>query len=121
MREELLLIKRNNEPFKGSWALPGGFVDADEDLEDAARRELMEETGVKINVMLQIGAFGKPGRDPRQRTVSIVYMTDVDTTVKASAGDDAGDAQWFDVNDLPPTAFDHQEIIDHAKEQRLKL
>jgi 8-oxo-dGTP diphosphatase len=111
---ELLLIKRGNEPFKGKWALPGGFVEVDEDLPQAARRELYEETAIEAGPMQQLGAYGKPGRDPRQRTVSVVFVTRVDTDVRALAGDDAADLQWFSIDGLPQTAFDHQVIINDA-------
>ncbi|HLA56130.1 MAG TPA: NUDIX hydrolase [Flavobacterium sp.] len=111
---ELLLIKRKNEPFKGSWALPGGFVEEDEDLQDAAHRELLEETGVKIETSVQLKAFGKPGRDPRQRTVAVAFMAFVDGNTIAKAADDAAEAAWFPVNKLPELAFDHLEIINFA-------
>ena len=111
----ILLIQRKNEPFKGQWALPGGFVEDDEDLLPAAIRELEEETGMKLNNMEQLGAFGKPGRDPRGRTVTIAYYTTVDAKAHKIAGaDDAADARWFDIKKLPAIAFDHNEIIDLA-------
>lgn len=112
---QLLLVQRKNEPFKGMWALPGGFVEDDEDLEPAARRELQEETGMQLPHMQQLYAIGTPGRDPRFRTVSVVFYAMVDATkhnVKGS--DDAADAQWFDVKKLPPLAFDHKQVIEFA-------
>ena len=110
---KLLLIRRRNDPFKGTWALPGGFVDEDEDLEKAAIRELFEETGMQIENLQQIAAFGKPGRDPRGHTVSIAYFG-VATGDTVQAGDDADEAEWFAINDLPDLAFDHGEIISFA-------
>jgi len=110
----LLLIKRKNEPFKNAWALPGGFVEEEEDLETAAKRELQEETGVIINQMEQLKAFGIPGRDPRQRTVSIAFMAFADDTHVAKAADDAAEADWFPIDDLPELAFDHLQIINFA-------
>ncbi|RKY25231.1 MAG: NUDIX hydrolase [Planctomycetota bacterium] len=113
---KLLLINRKNEPFKGKWALPGGFVDIDEELEDAAARELAEETGL-INVQLeQMHTFGKVGRDPRGRQITIVFMgiaTEGLNNIKA--GDDAAKAQWFDIKKLPEDmAFDHSEVAEFA-------
>jgi len=112
--KQLLLIKRKNEPFKDCWALPGGFVDENEDLETAAKRELEEETQVKINALEQIGAYGKPFRDPRGHMVSIAYFGRVNDDVIAKASDDAKEVNWFSITDLPPLAFDHQEIISDA-------
>lgn len=112
---QILLIKRGKPPFEGHWALPGGFMDYDEEIETAAYRELEEETSVTGIKLEQIGAFGKVGRDPRGRTVSIVYRGIVDPAqVKVQAGDDAKEAEWFNINNLPPLAFDHGEIVDFA-------
>jgi 8-oxo-dGTP diphosphatase len=111
---KILLIKRLKDPYKDCWALPGGFVDENEDLEDAAKRELFEETSVKVDQLTQIGAFGKPFRDPRHHTVSIAFYGEVDENTIAMASDDAKDAYWFQLDDLPELAFDHQEIIDKA-------
>lgn len=111
---KILLIKRLKEPFKDCWALPGGFVDENEDLEDAAKRELEEETSVKVNSLEQIGAFGKPFRDPRSHTVSVAYFGTVPENTIAIASDDAKEAYWFPINDLPELAFDHKEIIEKA-------
>lgn len=110
----LLLIRRKNEPFKDLWALPGGFVDENEDLEKAAIRELEEETQIKVKALEQIGAFGKPFRDPRGHTVSIAYFGFVPDDTIAVAADDAKEAQWFPVNQLPQLAFDHSVIIEAA-------
>lgn len=111
----VLLIQRNNEPFKGTWAIPGGFVDDGEKLEDAVKRELLEETGVVLNNLKQFHTFGDPDRDPRKRIVSVAYYTLVDkSTIKIKAADDAADAQWFKINSLPVLAFDHAKILDMA-------
>src|SRR5690606_23703965 len=112
---EILLIRRGREPYKGNWALPGGFVETDEDLPDAAASELLEETGVQAGKMEQLGAFGKPGRDPRQRTVSNAFLGFADAGTAIMAGDDADRAEWFGIEDLPETAFDHAEIIASAR------
>ena len=112
--ERLLLIQRKNEPYKGMWALPGGFVDENEDLESAAHRELKEETSIEVAQLTQIKAFGRPGRDPRQHTVSIAFAGVAAENVLVKAADDAKEARWFDRNDLPELAFDHLEIISEA-------
>lgn len=110
-RVEVLLIKRAREPFKGLWALPGGFVDENESLEDAAARELLEETGLHRIHLDQIGAFGDPGRDPRGHTVSVVFAAAVDRRIDAHAADDASDAAWHSARRPPQLAFDHQKIL----------
>lgn len=112
--EEILLIKRLNEPFKDYWALPGGFVDENEDLEEAAHRELKEETNLEVEDLYQLGAFGAPGRDPRGRMISIAYLGYSSDVENAKAMDDAKELKWFKINDLPKLAFDHKEIIDLA-------
>jgi len=114
---ELLLIKRKNDPFKGKWALPGGFVDEGEDLIVAAQRELLEETGLKVTQLEQLGAFGKPGRDPRQHTVSIAYTGFSEENAEVSGADDADEAKWFSVKNLPELAFDHSDIVTLAIEK----
>lgn len=111
----VLLIQRKYDPFKGCWALPGGFVLNDESLEEAVERELNEETGVKINYLEQLYTFGKPDRDPRGRVVSVAYFGLVrPNTFHISASTDAEEVQWFDINSLPKISFDHQKIIDMA-------
>lgn len=111
----LLLIQRDKPPFEGSWALPGGFVDIDEPLETAAHRELEEETGIRDIWLQQFHTFGKPGRDPRGRTISVVYSGFMDhNSQQAMAGSDARNARWFDILHLPELAFDHHEIIHRA-------
>jgi 8-oxo-dGTP diphosphatase len=112
---QVLLIERGNAPFKGHWALPGGFVDIDEDLEACATRELAEETGVEDIYLEQLATFGKPGRDPRERVISVAYLALApETALAVQAGDDAAAAAWFPVKALPALAFDHAEIIAMA-------
>lgn len=113
---KIALVERKNEPFKGHWALPGGFVDQDEDLPDAAKRELQEETGLVVDKTQQIGTFGKPGRDPRGHTISVVYLSQIYGEKDLIANDDAAKAEWFDIKDLPKLAFDHSEIVNFAKQ-----
>lgn len=117
-KNTILLIKRKKDPYKDCWALPGGFVEENEDLELAAKRELVEETSVVIENLEQIGAFGKPYRDPRHHTISIVYYGNVPEDTIAIAADDAKEANWFSIDDLPVLAFDHQEIIQKALEKQ---
>lgn len=111
---KILLIERKNNPFAGCWALPGGFVDENEDLPDAAARELREETSLTGIALNQIGAFGRPGRDPRGHTITVAYWGYTDNPQLASAADDAKTLRWFPTNNLPPLAFDHAEIIAEA-------
>ncbi|WP_058556805.1 NUDIX domain-containing protein [Thiohalocapsa sp. ML1] len=112
---QLLLIRRRNPPFAGAWALPGGFVDIDEDLDACAARELAEETGVVGVYLEQLYTFGTPGRDPRERIISVAYLAMAPAaTVAVQAGDDAADAAWFRLDALPPLAFDHADIIAKA-------
>ena len=115
---EILLIKRKNKPFEGAWAFPGGFVDENEGLEDAARRELMEETCLEAGKLEQSGAFGQPGRDPRGHTISIVFTGRVIDSRKLQAADDATEARWFSLKDLPELAFDHQEILEYFNKKQ---
>lgn len=112
---KVLLIKRKNDPFKHQWALPGGFVEEDEDLETAAKRELKEETGVNVDSMEQVKAFGKPGRDPRGRMISIAFLSRIFCEEELNASDDALEASWYDIDHLPELAFDHNEIISAAR------
>ncbi|QEL15660.1 NUDIX domain-containing protein [Limnoglobus roseus] len=115
-RPKILLIQRAGDPFAGLWALPGGFVNENERLIDAANRELEEETGLRINDLEQLYTAGDPGRDPRGWTVSVVYLARVDPEqLKVKAGDDAADAKWFPLDKLPRLAFDHAMILDRAK------
>ena len=116
---EVLLVKRRFDPFAGRWALPGGFLEEWEPAEDAARRELAEETGVAWEGSLGfVGIFGKRGRDPRGWTVAAVYLADMgDGQVDVRAGDDAGEVAWFGIGDVPPLAFDHDEVLQTALEK----
>ena len=109
----VLLIQRAAEPFIGIWALPGGFVQMDEGLEEAARRELEEETGLKAVYLEQLYTFGRPDRDPRGRVITVVYLTLLPESapVQIEGGDDATRADWFSVEHLPALAFDHAEIL----------
>ncbi|MGA2232243.1 MAG: NUDIX domain-containing protein [Tepidisphaeraceae bacterium] len=117
---KVLLIQRGLDPFKGRWALPGGFVDMDEPLEAAAFRELREETGLGDVFLEQLYTFGTPGRDPRGRTVSVAYYALVALEGrKLAASTDAADAAWFSVSELPSLAFDHDAIVETAV-QRLR-
>lgn len=113
----VLLIKRRHPPFQGQWAIPGGFVEVDESLEDAARRELHEETGLKDIPLIQLHTFGQPGRDPRMRVISVVYLALAHyAQVAPRAGDDAAEVGWYPIDDLPSLAFDHTDILSHALE-----
>lgn len=111
----ILLIQRANEPFVGKWAMPGGFVDMDEDLAPAALRELEEETGIKNVRIEQFKTYGKVDRDPRHRTISVVYYAWVDTALNCSGRDDAADARWFKLDQLSDLAFDHNQIIEDIR------
>jgi 8-oxo-dGTP diphosphatase len=116
---QVLLIRRGHPPFKGKWAIPGGFVNADESLDAAARRELEEETDVREVYLEQLYTFGEPRRDPRGRVVTVAYFALVPDDVTARAGDDAAEVGWFSVAQLPPLAFDHDDILRYAL-QRLR-
>jgi 8-oxo-dGTP diphosphatase len=114
-RLSLLLIRRGREPFKGDWALPGGFVRINEPLREAAARELEEETGLKDVYLKQIGAFGDPERDPRERVISIAYFAVVDSSrLRLAAGTDSDEARWWQFSELPRLAFDHHDIVASA-------
>jgi 8-oxo-dGTP diphosphatase len=123
MERELrvLLIRRGCEPFAGRWALPGGFVEPNEPLRDAARRELWEETGLHADHLEEVGAFGDPGRDPRGWTVSVAYLVALESEdardQPVRAGSDAREVAWCVRSQLPSLAFDHQEIIAQAVDQ----
>ena len=118
---EVLLIRRRHDPFAGMWALPGGFVEEDEDLVTAAARELEEETKLSGAPMVQIGAFGAPGRDPRGRTISVAYLALLSPQQRSQASlraeSDAAEVAWQPLAGLPQLAFDHRLIIDCARER----
>lgn len=117
--EKLVLIRRRNPPYQGQWALPGGFVEVGETVEEAAMREANEETGLDVELKGLVGVFSDPGRDPRGHTVSICFAALGQGTPKASS--DAQDVALFDLNDLPPLAFDHQQIINMGREKLREL
>ena len=130
--ERILLIRRGNHPYLGKWALPGGFSEEGERIEETAARELLEETGIKMSSsdLALVGVYSKPGRDPRGWTVSAAYLAVVDPeSVAPKAGDDAADARWFSIDhrggsivltcedirlELPDLAFDHEDIVSDA-------
>lgn len=109
----VLLVERGIEPFKGSWALPGGFMRIDETAEECAARELKEETGLEPSYMEQLSAFSGVNRDPRERVVTIAFFALVRTS-NVVGGDDAADARWWSIDELPSLAFDHADILEHA-------
>jgi 8-oxo-dGTP diphosphatase len=107
---KILLVKRKNEPFKGKWALPGGFVEYGEKTEDAAVREVFEETGLKTSVKSLVGVYSNPNRDPRGHTITVVYLMEL-VSGELCSGDDAADAKFFDLDMLPEISFDHDIVI----------
>lgn len=111
---KVLLIERGNEPYKGCWAFPGGFMNMDETTEQCAIRELNEETNLVINHLRQIGTYSKVERDPRGRTITVAYLAVIDCPLAASAQDDAARVQWFPLNAPPTLAFDHADILADA-------
>ena len=113
-KARVLLIERGDEPYKGHWAIPGGFLNMDETTEQCAIRELEEETGLRIDKVQQIGAYSKVDRDPRGRTISVAYLAIVDSPKEVKGQDDAAKAEWFPINDLPQLAFDHYDIMKDA-------
>lgn len=112
---EVLLVRRGIPPFRGRWAIPGGFVLPKESLQEAALRELKEETGVRDVYLEQLYTFGDPGRDPRGRVVSVAYFALIAADQRPlSAGSDAAEARWWPMSALPPLAFDHGRILSYA-------
>jgi len=118
---EILLIQRGREPFRGKWALPGGFLELDEELHDAAARELKEETGLVGIDLQQLCTIGTIGRDPRGRLLTVVYWGISQTDQRPCAGDDAHQADWFAVRQLPEMAFDHADIVAIATQKLLSV
>jgi 8-oxo-dGTP diphosphatase len=118
-RPKVLLVQRKRPPFEGCWAIPGGFVEPDEPLEAAARRELWEETGAEPDRLEQLHTFGDPGRDPRGWTISVAYLARLGEAAaqgwRPQAGSDASAVAWFDLDTLPPLAFDHAKILACAR------
>lgn len=110
----VLLVQRANEPYKGKWAFPGGFMNMDETTEEAARRELKEETGLIVDDISQIGTFDRVDRDPRGRVITVAYFAVIDGIREVKGGDDAAAARWFSIGNLPELAFDHQNIMEVA-------
>lgn len=109
---EILLVQRKDPPFEDMWALPGGFMNMDETLEEAARRELEEETGIKAGELIRFDTYDKPGRDPRGRTITQVFVLIWKEGMGMPvAGSDAVSLDWFDLTGLPDLAFDHKDII----------
>ncbi len=116
---KVLLIKRLRDPFANSWAFPGGFVDEQEDLLVAAARELKEETNIDGVSLTQFKTYGTPYRDPRGHTVSIIYWAEIPESISFQAADDAAEAQWFSLDELPKLAFDHAMILEEFVSYRL--
>lgn len=112
-RLKVLLIERGNEPFKGYWAFPGGFLNMEESAEEGAKRELYEETGLKDAVIKQFHTYTDPDRDPRGRVISIAYYALVEIS-EVKGGDDAAQARWFAIDEVPALAFDHDQMLQDA-------
>jgi 8-oxo-dGTP diphosphatase len=110
---KVLLIERGLDPYKGMWAFPGGFLRMDETAEECAKRELKEETGLELAKVRELGTFSGVNRDPRERVISIAYFT-LTRVQDVKGGDDARVARWYPINQLPPLAFDHQQMFEQA-------
>jgi 8-oxo-dGTP diphosphatase len=122
-RLHVLVVRRGNPPFEGRWALPGGYLEVDEDLAPAAARELHEETGIDVDPsdLRQLGAYGAPGRDPRGRTISVAHLVELDGAPEPKGGSDADEARWVLLDDLLASddlAFDHDTILRDALASR---
>ena len=111
---KVLLIQRGGDPYKGSWAFPGGFMNMDETIEQCVIRELEEETNLKVKDISLIGVYSKVDRDPRGRTITMAYLAIVDSPETVIGQDDAAKAEWFPINNLPKLAFDHSDIMKDA-------
>ncbi len=118
---QVLLIRRGNWPYQGYWAIPGGFIQMDETLEQSALRELREETGVEDVYLEQLYTFGDPARDPRSRVISVAYfaLVGAEQAGQVQGADDAAEARWWSMAQLPPLAFDHDRVLRYAH-QRLR-
>ena len=114
----VLLVRRGHEPFKGDYALPGGFVDIGETVEDGCRRELREETGLNVGDLRLVGVYSDPSRDPRGHTVSVVFLAELTTAQDPVAGDDAASAEWVENWRAETLAFDHAQVLDDTEELR---
>jgi len=113
--EKLLLVKRKSEPYKNQWALPGGFVEIDEQSIDAVKREVMEECSLDINPLIEIACFDEINRDPRGRVITVAFLCEVSNFLQLpEAGSDAAEIAWFPFSHLPKLAFDHSRIIEQA-------
>lgn len=108
---EILLVRRAIDPYRNHWALPGGFVEMDELLVDACKRELKEETGLEVGLLEQFRVYDRVDRDPRGRTLSVIFYGFVEPDAEVKGGDDAAEAAWFKLDQLPELAFDHADII----------
>ena len=111
--QQILLVKRKNQPFKGKWALPGGFVEYGEKTEDTVIREVLEETGLETKINQLAGVYSDPDRDPRGHTITVAYILDI-IGGELVAGDDASDVKFFNVKELPDLSFDHSKIINEV-------
>ena len=123
-RLHVLLVQRAQAPFSGKWALPGGFVEIHESLEEAALREMAEETGLQHAFLEQLYTYGEPERDPRDRVVTVAYfaLIPADAAFRPEGGSDAHQARWFAIDNLPDLAFDHEQIVTYAlRRLRYKL
>jgi 8-oxo-dGTP diphosphatase len=119
VNREVLLVRRKNEPFQGKWCFPGGFIEENENVLDGAKRELQEETGVENVPLVQFRTYADPDRDPRGRTVTVVFLGFLQKKPAAMAADDAAECGWFPIDSPPPLAFDHEQILSDIR-QRLE-
>ena len=111
--EKILLIKRGHEPYRGYWALPGGFVEGSETVEEAIKREVLEETSLDVEIKKLVGVYSEPNRDPRGHSISIAYVCEIKGG-RERHGDDASDVRWFPVENIPKLGFDHEKMISDA-------
>ena len=117
INNRILLVNRKNQPYKDNWALPGGFVEYNETCEDAVKREIFEETGLKTTIKNLFGVYSDPKRDPRGHTISVVFLLNVENK-KVKSGDDAKDAKFFNLDKLPKLGFDHEKIIKDFRREK---